>query len=289
MVIKHNFFNPKILKYFEEKYKDLPITLFWDYVPQNNEELNINPYNIFLAHEPNEFFGIQSWVITNSHLFDIILSWDKTLLQNCSNSIEFYCGWIFDWENFIPSKKLFEVSFLSGIKNITEGHILRQKVYNSKNQIKLPHKWFHVLEDFDHNNNVRPGYSEYSKDVSHIPKNINPEIFGKQFLFNSMFHVAIENTKKDNWYTEKIHQSFLNKTIPLYWGCPNLEEVGYDTRGVIYFDSIEELINTINNLSPEEYYKRLPFIEYNYEVAKQDTLKVKLNYIFDQIIKLNSL
>lgn len=289
MVIKHKFFNPRTLKYFEERYKDLPITLFWDYVPQSREELNINPYNIFLAHEPNDFFGIQGWIAANHQAFNAVLSWDKNILAKCTNGIEFYCGWIFDSEFFNPTEKTFEVSFLSGVKDITRGHQFRQYVLTLENLIKIPKKWYKVLDDFDHEKNVRPGYTEYSKDLSHIPDGVNPETYGKQFLFDSMFHVAIENVQYDNWYTEKIQQAFLNKTIPVYWGCTNLEQVGYDPRGVITFNTGEELINILNRLTPEEYTKRLPFVEYNYEVAKQDTLKNKLSYILDQIKVLNNL
>jgi hypothetical protein len=40
-----------------------------------------------------------------------------------------------------------------------------------------------------------------------------------------MFHIAVENVKIDNWYTEKISQSFATKTVPIYWGCPNIEMI----------------------------------------------------------------
>lgn len=289
MVIKHKFFNPITLRYFEEKYKDLPITLFWDYIPQSRDELNINPFNIFLAHEPNDFFGIQGWINANHHAFDAVLSWDENVLSHCTNSIAFFCGWMFDSDFITPNKKTFEVSFLSGVKDITEGHRLRQYVLSLENKINIPKKWYRVLDDFDHENNVRPGYTEYAKDLSHIPEGVNPETYGKQPLFDSMFHITIENVKRNNWYTEKIQQAFLNKTVPIYWGCPNIGEIGYDPRGIITFDTENELISKVNSLTPEEYNKRLPFIEYNYEVAKQDTLKNKLTYILDQIKILNNL
>lgn len=288
MVIKGKFFNSKIFNYFETKYKGYPITLFFDYVP-NIKELKENPYNIFLAHEPNEFFGIQSWAINNHREFNAVLTWNKNLITQCPNAVEFYCGWVFDSNLPSPTEKIFEVSFLSGVKDLVEGHKLRHKVFSLEDQITIPKKWFKVLDDFDHDNNVRPGYTEYSKDLSHIPEEVNPEIYGKQFLFNSMFHIAIENVKYDNWYTEKIYQSFLNKTVPIYWGCPNLDEIGYDSRGVISFNSTDELLNILNNLTEEDYSSRLPYIEYNYEVAKQDTLKNQLSLFLDELIRLNNL
>lgn len=290
MVIKSSFYNPRPLKLFSDNYKDLPITIFFDYIPQDIEELQINPYNIFIAHEPSEFFGIQGWVAANYRVFDAVLSWNHELLSKCLNGIPLRCGWVYSWEPFTPvDVKKFEVSFLSGVKALTYGHQLRQFIFSLEDKITIPKKWYKFLDDFDVTNNVRPGYTEYSKDLSHIPWDINPEVYGKQFLFESMFHIAIENVKKPYWYTEKVSQAFFNKSIPIYWGCPNLEEMGYDLRGVIQFGSPEELLYLVNSLKEEDYYDRLPYIEHNYEVAKNDTLKNKLSYFIEQLKILNNL
>ena len=41
---------------------------------------------------------------------------------------------------------------------------------------------------------------------------------------NYMFTIAIENTSHDHYFTEKIVNPFLYNTIPLYWGCKNIEK-----------------------------------------------------------------
>jgi hypothetical protein len=104
-----------------------------------------------------------------------------------------------------------------------------------------------------------------------------------------MFHIAVENSFSENWYTEKIGQAFISKTLPIYWGCPNLEDIGYDERGIIRFQTKEKLINILNNLTPEDYFSRLPYIEYNYQVSLQDNFRTKLSYILDQLKELNNL
>ena len=156
---------------FIKKYKDYPITLYFDF-PISYNEIDTNRINLFMIHEPNEIFGIHDWVYQNHKLFDIVLSWDKNLANSIHNGIEFMCSWRINnnsaWE-FLGEKK-FEITFLSGIKKITEGHKLRHKIYNLDSQIKTPHRWYYVLEDWDINTNTRPGYSEYSKDLSYIPK-----------------------------------------------------------------------------------------------------------------------
>jgi len=200
------------------------------------------------------------------------------------DSIEYY-------NVFKTKEKIFEISFLSGVKTISEGHKFRNKIYTLKNKISIPHKWYHTLEDFDSINNVRPGYGNYSKDLSHIPAYLqsSPQVFGKRVCFeNPMFHVCVENIKANNWYTEKIGETFCTKTVPIYWGCPNIGDF-YDSRGILIFNSVEELLNIVNNLTPEKYYEMKSYIDFNYETALQDSFINKLDSFFKEIIKLNDL
>jgi hypothetical protein len=278
---------------FIKKYKDYPITLYFDF-PISYNEIDTNRINLFMIHEPNEIFGIHDWVYQNHKLFDIVLSWDKNLANSIQNGIEFMCSWRINnnsaWE-FLGEKK-FEITFLSGIKKITEGHKLRHKIYNLDSQIKPPHRWYYVLEDWDVNTNTRPGYSEYSKDLSYIPKEFQyePNIYGKKHLYqNSMFNVSVENLKKENWINDRLWSCFASKVVPIYWGCPNVEEFGYDERGIIRFENEKDLLNILNNLTEKDYYDKLLYIEHNYQINKFDTLENRLSYFLDELIKLNNL
>jgi hypothetical protein len=294
MVILHNFFNPTHYEYFLNKYKDIPVTMFMDHIP-NLEQLSLNRTKIYLLHEPNELFKVHNWVEQNYFLFDTVLTYNKHLLNKLPNAVEFSFGLVHTddknyYNKFITPEKEFKVSFLCGTTNWAEGHKFRQRIYKLKKEVKIPNEWKYVLEDFDVSKQVRPGYTHYSKDLSHIPNGEVPEYFGKRILFTDfMFHVAVENVKIDNWYTEKIAQSFATKTVPIYWGCPNIKELGYDERGIIRFNSEEELIRIVNNLTLKDYYSRLPYIEYNYQVAMKDTFRNKLSSFLDQIKLTNNL
>ena len=103
-----------------------------------------------------------------------------------------------------------------------------------------------------------------------------------------MFNVVIENVKHTNWYN-KIGDNFLSKTVPIYWGCPNIEDFGYDKRGIIMFEDEKELLTILNSLTSEKYNKMKPYIDYNYEVAKLDDLEDRISEVFDQFIQLNHL
>jgi hypothetical protein len=37
------------------------------------------------------------------------------------------------------------------------------------------------------------------------------------------YHVALENSRIANYWTEKLSDTFLGDAFPLYWGCPNLD------------------------------------------------------------------
>ena len=293
MEIFSNFKLDGYFNFFHKKYKEYPITLYFDYLVDNTQ-INFDRVNLFLTHEPNELFGIHNWVYQNHYLFDAVISWNEKLVSSIPNGVEFHCSWRTnsspEWEWL--GDKQFEVSFLSGVKDLTEGHKLRHKIYNIGNQVTIPKKWYKVLDDFDHENGVRPGYHQYSKDLSHIPDvfKFDPLYYGKKFLFeNSMFHIGIENVKHNNWINDRLWSCFASKVVPIYWGCPNIEDFGYDERGVIRFEDEKDLIVILNSLTEQDYYDRLPYINHNYQVNKLDTLENKLSYFLDELIKLNNL
>jgi len=294
MEIISNFRNPETdpyLLFIKQKYSDKPITFWYDKLPDSLEQLKLNPYNFLFLHEPNEFFGYQTHAIELSHYYTAILTWSDMLLNLCDNAVNFtYSGQTLDSE-FINNigKKEFNVSFLCGTKDLVEGHKLRQEVYKLKDQIQIPKKWYYVLEDHDQETNTRPGYGNYSKDLSHIPQGVDPIGYGRRVLFdNSMFNVVIENVNHNNWYN-KIGDNFAAKTVPIYWGCPNISEFGYDERGIIRFNNSKELSKIINDLTPEKYNEMLPYIEYNYELVKQDTFENNISQFFNNFFKLNNI
>lgn len=94
------------------------------------------------------------------------------------------------YHNINAVRKNFGVSFLCSSKAITEGHLLRQKLWYRQKDIKIP-KWFWLssalpIENID-NNPILP------KDP-----------YSKSKLFNCQFHIAIENVKANNYFTEKL-------------------------------------------------------------------------------------
>jgi len=291
-----DFRNPDtdpLFEHIRKHFSDKPFTIFYERFPRSQEELSLNPYNFLILFEPNEFFGFHTAAAQNNSFFTGILTWSDVVLDNCENGVCFtFNGRVLDEDfcNKLENKtKTFEVSFLCGDKNLVEGHKLRHKIYDLENQILIPKKWYYVLEDYDKNNQARPGYTNYSKDLSHIPSDVDPIGYGKRILYeDSMFNIVIENVKHKNWYN-KIGDNFLSKTVPIYWGCSNISDFGYDYRGILYFETPEQLLQIVNNLTPELYNEMKPYIDYNYEVAKLDNLEDKMSQFFNSFIEANNL
>lgn len=269
MLIKSSFIPSEVFDGFfqsDELLKDKPITIFNDYIP-TQEEININPYNFLILNEPNELFGFHKWAINNHHAFDCIFTWSEEILNKCPNSILFPFGMSSMWEtpelysNINIKNKYLKVFFVCGAKNQIEGHKFRHKIYNKKNEINIHHEWIYSCPIEEKNNN----------------------------FYSSMFHVAVENTKQPNLFTEKIIDSFLTKTIPIYRGCSNIGEF-FDKNGIIEFNEEDELIHIINSLTEKDYTDKLQSIEHNYQKAIEwSNYFGRLTDIIKNIIKLNNL
>ena len=236
------------------KYKS--ISVFNDHPPHIPHHMTVNKLNILMIMEPNQLFGLHDWAIQNAHNFDLVLGWGEEMLEKIPNMalLPFGISWLDkEYVNSVDSReKKFEVSFLCGGKKRIEGHFLRHRLYEREDEITIPKKWFYTLPDYD--------YNEGNHTVT--------DMYGKKVLWNSMYSICIENSSNKNYHTEKIIDAFLSKTIPIYWGCPNLEELGYDPRGFIYCKDENEIIHSVNSLTEGDYEIRREAIEHNYEVAK---------------------
>jgi len=249
MYIKSNFIDTnKFIKEFSD-FSNVEFSFFFDYIPTLNE-LNINPINIFAHDEPNEYFGHHDWVMQNKENFSLILTWNQSILKLCDNSRLLIYGepWIDSISDhciYEKNEKIFEVSFIRGKKLQSSGHLLRHQIYNKQNEIFIPNKFF------DETN------------LQTIEDTINGKIDTHK---NSMYSVVIENTSHHNYFTEKITDCMLLKTIPIYWGCSNIEKF-YNIDGIIKIESDDDAIEKINNLTPEFYNSKKEVIEENWNRA----------------------
>ena len=231
-----------------KEYEHIDFSLFIDDIPKSQDDLS--SINIMVLQEPNEYFGLHDYAIQNKDIFSFILTWDDKVLNNCENALFLPFG--HTW--FKPDQyeknhiKKFQISHLCGKLLKTYGQSIRHELLARKNEIKTPTKFFDVYGDRYNIEDARKG---------------KEEVFG-----DSMFGVAIENTSHRGYFTEKILDCFLLKTIPVYWGCSNIEDF-FNKDGVIQFDNADDLIYISNSLTEDYYASKKDIIEENYIKALQ--------------------
>jgi hypothetical protein len=269
MKIISRFFDPESFKTKALGMNYTDFSLFVDDIPKTQQDLS--PVNIMVLCEPNGYFGLHDWIIQHKDLFSIILTWDDKVLNNCSNAVFLPFGqtW-FKPEQYKPLKyKKFELAHLCGILNKTYGHSMRHEILAREKEFKIPTNFYSTIGNRHDEDDARMG---------------KETVFG-----NSMFGIAIENFSHRGYFSEKIIDCFLMRTIPLYWGCSNIQDY-FHKSGFFKFENIDDLIFISNNLTSEIYESKKEIIENNYQIALkyinyEQSIINKLKEIFD----LNSL
>lgn len=209
-----------------------PIRYFIDSFQGYNAEEN--SFKILHIKEAEAICRMRSDVIKNKEKFDAIITFDDEILKNCENAhfLLFGTTWI---NNYDFPKKEFKISHITGFKEMAEGHLLRKKIHYKQDKIINP-------KDFFISQNL--GVENFN-DNKILKELKNP-------LFDSQFHICIENSRQKNYFTEKIMDCFVTETIPIYWGCPNIEDF-FDTSSIIIVNDFKDIIKVCNNLTTESY------------------------------------
>ena len=81
-------------------------------------------------------------------------------------------------------------------------------------------------------------------------------------LMSYKYHIAVENTDLDNYYTEKLIDGILSECLCFYWGCKNVDKF-LDSRAFILLPyDINESVKIIReSIQNDEYSKRLKYIK----------------------------
>lgn len=226
-----------------------PCELYVDNFPNTPK----NSIRVLWLVEPDEVSRVKEVVFGRYNEFDLILTFDKEILERCPNARlhTFGMTWILDYD--YSQEKQFCVTSLIGGKQLSPNHLLRQQLPQIKNEIENVD-----LHLFGSINNPFSGEGVDRKMQDNDRKNE---------LFYSQYHIAIENFSKENFFTEKLMDCFQTKTIPIYIGCPNISDF-FDTRGMFIVNSLEEVTEVIKNLTPETYSNMLEYVEINYELSK---------------------
>jgi hypothetical protein len=197
-----------------------------------------------------------NYVATHSTDFYAVLTHSLNLLKQIPNGLYVPVG-----ASYIPLSKrrlLFKKQLLS--------------IICSKKRDTLGHKLRHIASSFvssDH----RFGYAFQPFDT--------PDVALSEYCYS----VVVENSKSPGYFTEKIINCFSVGTIPIYWGSSYVSKI-FNTDGIIYFDSPNELSAIIKSLSFEDYKSRLNAVIDNYRRSMhfwsvEDSLWIRAGRFFE--------
>lgn len=248
------------------------------YTNQFQKNINSNAkINIALMMEGQEYHRkYYDYISNNNNNFDLVLTFDKTLLDRGENfKLNLYgTCWLNDSYIKIWEKNKI-CSMITSVKSITSGHFFR-----------------HAITNYITKNNINVDI--YGGNYKHLPymttKAFSPEHSGRHIsngkinaLKDYMFSITIENSKEDYMFTEKLIDCFLTGTVPIYYGCPSIGKF-FNINGIIIIDNLQDLINVLPSITIDLYNKMKPYIEENYKIAQNyKTFKFNETAILDII------
>jgi hypothetical protein len=210
-----------------------------------------------------------NYVESHNQLFDLVLTFDKRLLDKGENyRLNLYgTTWLHESYRHIWTKSKL-CSFILSNKQITSGHKLRHIIAGLIQQHSIK-----FIDIYGGQYRLLP----FTTSIPFSPDHGHSHISNKKIvaLKDYMFSIVIENCKEDYYFTEKIIDCFLSGTVPIYYGCPSIGKF-FNIKGILTFSNPKECFDTISVLTKEKYYNMLPFIKENFEKAQKYT-KFKIN------------
>ena len=180
------------------------------------------------------------------------------------------------FSTFKNTEKQIELSVICSNKKNTENHELRIAFLNIlKNYFKDRLQW-------------------YGNGINEIENKF-------EVISNSKYHIVLENDSKHNLISEKLYDSYLGLSFPIYYGAPNINDY-FDKNSleIININDVNGSIKNIENVIKNNYYeKNLNLLnlekekvlnEYNLYNRICEIIKNRLNEPVsnDVISKLNS-
>lgn len=199
--------------------------------------------------------------------FDLILSHHDKFVSKMEGKGAFYpngMSWVAE-DDWMPYTKSMNLSIIASAKSQTEGQKLRHQYI----------EWLNISSD-----------SALAFGVDKYGYGYNPVEHKIEALREYRFSVAIENSKVNTYFSEKLLDCFATYTIPVYWGCENVKDY-FNPDGIIQVDSIDDLLKytrVISESGKEIYNKRSvqSAMKDNFEEAKK--YRVAEDWIYENIL-----
>lgn len=230
--------NPYLNWVWDRTLQDNDVTLFSD-CHLSEAKANKSRIKLAIIFEP-PIINRDAYDFIKSHydIFDYIFTFDESCLSISDRFVYLPYGttWIGGADRKIYSKTKM-TSIIASNKRWAEGHQLRHAtIANYRNQMDV----------------MGNGYRAIASKL--------------EGLIDYRYSIAIENSRVNSYFTEKLIDCFLTGVVPIYWGCPKIGDF-FDLNGIIAFDSVEGIGDILRGISDEDYQSRLYAIKYNFKKA----------------------
>ena len=206
------------------------------------------PFRVFWHTEPEALIPLEEKLIRNHKFYDLILTYNQQVLSQCANAKLFPPGSVWCQSSDVSQKAL-RVSYLTSSKNMCPGHQYRQDIYNC-----LPE---YIDTHFGSQKLIIP-----------VTKHKSPPYLATkhELLVPYQFSIVMENCQMTNNFTEKLNDALATKTIPIYYGCPNVGDF-YNPASILSWNGTSDLFAILGSLTPDLYDSKKAAIDENYERA----------------------
>jgi len=172
-----------------------------------------------------------------------ILTKNSDLIRRCSKAHFFFYGASqIEDASKVDTSKTNGCSLIASGRNQLQGHQLRHQIVNEAKK-----------RDLDVAVMGR-GYQSFG------PK--------EDGLASYLYSVVIENSIETSYFTEKIVDACLCRTVPIYWGAPDIGDY-FDVEGILVCQSAQDILAAIESISANDYESRQDAIERNVVFAKK--------------------
>ncbi len=282
--------------------KDADVIICLDEVNTFKEIGVFNKPSYLIISEP-AVYTPKNWDIDNHNYFKKVFTYDKTLIT--SDKYVHY-NFAIDFENYKKFDTVTEVIFskrklcsiIAGAMQVSPPHETSKSLLHERFKITdwfgknyprdldifgrslLDNKFEHFkgaryLKKFKLNFLVKQIANFKSKYIKKSFKGFIPALQKLEIQNNYNFNICFENSKTNSYMTEKIFDCFVSKTVPIYFGAPNIEELIPASTFINFadFKTYNQLYSFIKAMNFNEYEKYIKSTEEFLNSDKIDIFK----------------
>jgi hypothetical protein len=234
-----------------------PCDLVLDIDRYRAERRGKNPRKVLLQMESPEIEQTLEYQRDHGAEYDLILTYHEEILRRFPHARRsiYANSWMApeDYRAVDSSRKKAAASFPVGAKVQTSGHRYRQVLLQNHLLLNCA---FPVTF-----------FTSWDWNPPLPSQKLPQDQAGKKVLFGEFqFSFVVENCRHENYFTEKLIDCLIMKTLPVFWGDPNIDLL-FDTSGWIILETMnpEEVLQKLGAVAAGHYARHAASIEANYQ------------------------